>query len=90
MFTENIIITRKKLSAANKKRFNHKKLKLTDDYDYTSDDEEEDIKLKLDKETKEFIEEIKGKEKGIDKKGFSKYFNYEPSTLVTNLLKQKR
>ena len=33
------------------KKFDYKKLKLTDDYDYTSN-EEEDAKLKLDEETK--------------------------------------
>ena len=46
MFTKNITIrNRNKLSAAKKKKFDYKKLKLTDDYDYTSDDEEE-VKLK--------------------------------------------
>ena len=40
-----------------RKKFDYKKLKLTDDYDYTSD-EEEDVKLKLDEETETFIEEI--------------------------------
>ena len=40
-----------------RKKFDYKKLKLTDDYDYTSD-EEEDAKLKLDEETETFIEEI--------------------------------
>ena len=39
------------------KKFDCKKLKL-DDYNYTSDEEEGDAKLKLDKETKEFIKEI--------------------------------
>ena len=60
---------------------------MTDDYDYTSD-EEEDVKPNLDDETKNFIEEIKEKEKGIDKKGFSEYFSYKPSTLVSNSNKQ--
>ena len=40
-----------------KKKFDYKKLKLTDGYDYTSD-EEEDVKPKLDEEIKKFIEEI--------------------------------
>ena len=57
-----------KLIATKKKRFDYKKLKLTDEYDYTSD-EEEDIKANLDEETKNFIEEFKEKEKGIDEKG---------------------
>ena len=40
-----------------KKKVDYKKLKLTDDYDYTSDEEEEDVKPKLDEEIKKFIEE---------------------------------
>ena len=77
---------RNKLSAA-KKEFDYKKLKLSSDYDYTSD-EEEDAKLKLDEETKNLIGEINKKEKGVDKKGFSEYFNYKPSALVSKVLTQ--
>ena len=69
--------------------FDYKKLKLTDNYDRTSD-EEEDANLKLDKETKEFINEIKEKEKPVDRNGFCGYFGYEPSALVSNLLNQKK
>ena len=46
--------------------------------------------LKLDKETKEFINEIKEKEKPVDRNGFCGYFGYEPSALVSNLLNQKK
>ena len=37
---------------------------------------------------KRFIKEIKNREKNVDKKGFTKYFSYEPTTLVDNLLGQ--
>ena len=47
-----------------------------------------DKELTLDGETKTFIKEIKNREKNVDKKGFTKYFSYEPSTLVNNLLGQ--
>ena len=39
------------------------------------------------KKQKKF-EEIKNREKGIDKKGFIKYFSYEPIALVNNLFGQ--
>ena len=42
-----------------------------------------DKKLKLDEETKQFFKEIENREKGVDKKGFTKYFSYEPATLVS-------
>ena len=37
---------------------------------------------------KRFIKEIKNREKNVDKKGFTKYFSYEPTTLVNNVLGQ--
>ena len=58
---------------------------MTDDCDYTSD-EEEDVNPKLDKETKDFIEEIEEKEEGVNRNGFSEYFNYELSRLVSKSL----
>ena len=63
----------------NKKNFDYKQFELFD---------ETDKKLKLDGETKNFIKEIENKEKGIDKKGFIKYFSYEPAALVNKLLGQ--
>ena len=42
-----------------------------------------DKKSKLDEETKQFFKEIENREKGVDKKGFTKYFSYEPTTLVS-------
>lgn len=37
---------------------------------------------------KQFTKEIKEKEKDADKEGFSRYFNHEPSTIVSKLLSQ--
>ena len=41
----------------------------------------------MNKLTKNF-KEIKNKEKIVDKKGFSKYFSYEPTSLVNKFLGQ--
>ena len=43
-------------------------------------------KLKLDGETKNFFKEIENQEKGIDKKGFMKYFGDEPTALLRKSL----
>ena len=37
---------------------------------------------------KKFFKEIENREKGVDEKGFIKYFSYEPITLVNTLLGQ--
>ena len=47
-----------------------------------------DKKLKLDEESNNFFKEVENREKGVDKKGFMKYFNYEPTTLENRLLGQ--
>ena len=47
-----------------------------------------DKKLTLDGETKNFIKDIENKEKHVDKKGFTKFFSYEPIAIVNNLLSQ--
>ena len=47
-----------------------------------------DKELKLDQETKNVFKEIENREKGFDKKGFMKYFNYKPTALVNKLLGQ--
>ena len=67
------------LKEAKKKKIDCKQFELFD---------ETDKKLKLDGETKNFIKEIENKEKGVDKKGFMKYFSYEPAALVNKLLGQ--
>ena len=53
-------------SVAKKKKIDCKQFELFD---------ETDKKLKLDGETKNFIKDIENKEKGVDKKGFMKYFS---------------
>ena len=50
--------------------------------------DETDKKSKLDGETKSFFKEIENREKFVDKKGFTKYLSYEPTTLVNKLLDQ--
>ena len=47
-----------------------------------------DKKSKLDGETKFFFKDIENREKNVDKKGFVKYFSYETTALVNNLLSQ--
>ena len=39
-------------------------------------------------EKKKFIKEIENKEKGVDKKGITKCFSYEPTALVNKCLGQ--
>ena len=67
------------LNEAKKKTFNYKQFELVD---------KTDKEFKLDEETKKFIEEIKEQEEGVGKRGFSRYFNSEPSTLVSKSLSQ--
>ena len=67
------------LSEAKKKTFDHKQFQLF---------LQTDKKLKQDGETKNFIKQIENKEKGVDKKAFTKYFSYEPTALVNKLLGQ--
>ena len=65
------------LNEAKKKKFDYKQFGLFD---------ETDKKLKSDGETRFFLKEIENREKGVDKKGFIKYFSYEPTALVNKLL----
>ena len=67
------------LSEVKKKKFDHKQFELFD---------KTDKKFTLEGETKDFIQEIENKDKIVDKKGFTKYFSYEPSALVNKLLDQ--
>ena len=67
------------LNETKKKKIDCKWFKLFDKTDKGS---------KLDRETNNFIKEIENKEKGVDKKGFMKYFSYEALALVNNLLDQ--
>ena len=67
------------LSEVKKKTFDYKQFELFN---------KTDKRLTLAGETKTFIKEIENKEKRVDKKGFTKYFSYEPAALVNNLLSQ--
>ena len=78
-FYESNYDTDGELNEAKKKKFDHKQLELVDKTDKES---------KLDEETKNFLKEIEKRGKGVDKKGFIRYFNYEPSELVIKLLNQ--
>ena len=49
-----------------------------------------DKESKLDEETRNVSKEIENREKVVDKKGFIKYFSYEPTELVNNLLSQNK
>ena len=64
------------LSEVKKKKIDQKQCELFDKIDKKS---------KLDGETKK---EIENQEKGVDQRGLMKYFSYEPTALVNNLLRQ--
>ena len=78
-FTKSNYDTDGELNEAKKKKFDHKQFELVDKTDKES---------KLDEETKNVLKEIEKREKGVDKKGFIRYFNYEPSALVIKLFNQ--
>ena len=67
------------LSEAKKKKIDYKEFELFD---------KTDKKLTLDEETKKIFKEIENREKFVDKKKFKKYFSYEPTALLNNLLSQ--
>ena len=69
------------LKEPKKKKFDQKLFELFD---------KTDKKLTLDEETKIFFEEIENQEKTVDKKGFIKYFRYEPTALVNKSLGQNK
>ena len=69
------------LKEPKKKKFDQKLFELFD---------KTDKKLILDEETKIFFEEIENQEKTVDKKGFIKYFRYEPTALVNKSLGQNK
>ena len=64
------------LNWAKNKRFDYKQFEIVD---------KADKEAKIDGETKKFIKEIKEREKGVDNREFSGYFNYEPSALASEL-----
>ena len=67
------------LSKAKKKKIDYKEFELFD---------KTDQKLTLDEERKNFFQEIKNREKIVEKKKFKEHFSYEPTALVNNLLSQ--
>ena len=69
------------LIEAKKKKLDYKQFELFD---------KTDKKLTLDGETKHITKEIENIEKRVDKNGFTKYFSYEPTALVNNLLSQNK
>ena len=71
--------TDNELNGAKNNEFDNKQFKLVDKTDKES---------KLDEEAKTFFKEIENWEKGVDEKGFIKYFNYEPTPFVNKLLGQ--
>ena len=71
--------THNELNEAKKKKFDYKQFGLVDKTDKES---------KLDEETKKFFKQIEKRGKGVDKKGFMKYFNNQPTALVNKLLSQ--
>ena len=67
------------LNEAKKKKFDYKQFGLVD---------KTDKETKLDEETKKIFKQIEKGEKGVDKKGFMKYFNYQSTVTVNKLLSQ--
>ena len=76
---ENGYDTDNELNEAKKKEFDYRQFEMFD---------KTDKKSKLDGETKNFVEEIENREKGVDKKRFMKYFSYVPTALLNKLLSQ--
>ena len=67
------------LNEGKKNKFNYRKFELFDEIDKKS---------KLDEETENSFKDIENQEKNVDKRGFMKYFRYEPTALVNKLLDQ--
>ena len=76
------------LSAEDKKKFDYKKLRLTDDYQYPSEEEQEEIQEEKE-ETKtdmnKFSKYIAEEEAHINKELFIKYFNYQNPVMLNHL-----
>ena len=78
------------MDTKDRKIFNYTKLRLTDDYQCESEEEQEQISKKSNKkeppkkpgktDVKEFNELIIKKKTGINKKLFKKYFNFQMPT----------
>ena len=83
-----------RLSAKNKKTFDYKKLRLSDNYLYSSEEEQEEKQKEQEKQDEkttdlnEFNGQINMKEPDINKEIFKNYFFFQtPSELSKNLYK---
>ena len=80
-----------KLSANNNEKFDYKKLRLRDNYLYSSEEEQKEEQEKQDEKTidaNEFNESIIKEETDTNKKLFKKYFYYQtPPVLLKDLYK---
>ena len=87
------------LSAKNKKKLDYKQLKISSDYQYSSDQEQEEQEEKQDEkqekqeeesEESKFLKYIENKSEGISYILFNYYFNFlKPSYLAKKLLETK-
>ena len=87
------------LSAKNKKKLDYKQLKISSDYQYSSDEEQEEQEEKQDEkqekqeeesEESKFLKYIENKSEGISYILFNYYFNFlKPSYLAKKLLETK-
>ena len=75
-----------KLDTKSRKMFDYNKLKLTDDYLYLSEEEQEEIQEKTIADANAFNEWIIKKEADINSELFMKHFNFQnPSDMLKNL-----
>ena len=82
------------LSAKNKKKLDYKQLKISGDYRYSSDKEqeeqEEQEEQKEESEERKFFKYIENKSEGINYLLFNYYFNFkQPSDLAKKLFEIK-
>ena len=80
------------LSTKNRTKLNYKKLRLSDNYQYSSEEDQKEEQEKQDEKTihaNEFNESIIKEETDTNKELFKKYFYYQtPSALLKDLSKQ--
>ena len=79
------------LDSKNKKKLNYKKLRLSDNYQYSSEKEEEEEEQKPTKDDyKTLIKQITDEETDINDEIFKKYFKVQrPSDMLVFLNKKK-
>ena len=87
-FTKINTMKKKNLNTKDRRYFDYKKLRPTDDYQYVSENEEEQQTSKKPTKTdvNKFNERITEKEKEINKKLFEKYFNFQMPTAMLKTL----